>query len=298
MKRMNNNNATYPQIPCDLCQSKEAIEVPHSTEYTGKFPFYICKKCGLVQSKNRKSSEENLNLWNNKIYTKKELTKETYTSNNPWITARITFVSEFANQKLGLKDKKICDIGAGEGLFLKLCKEKGAKVFGIEPSRDNCNMLDKMGIPNFCGSIEEYDGKELFDIVAIMWTLENTPDPNKMLEKAYKMLKPSGYLVYSAGSRILVPFKKPLDMFLQPIQHTIHPFWFSFNTLRSLLSKNGLRVVYQNSYIDNDILCVIAQKSTEKKILPGDDYKEVSDFFDRWYKETQHYKENKSKDYR
>lgn len=311
------------QSHCDLCNSKESVEVPYSRIYTGKFPFYICKNCGLIHSKNRKTTKENLDTWDKKLYTTKELTKDTYTSNNPWIKARITFTNEFTNDKLNLKDKNVCDIGAGEGLFLKMCKEKGAKVFGIEPSRNNCNLLDKMNIPNFCGSIEEfqeskiselqkqkflkYDEKEFskkrelfacekaqalpqFDIVTIMWTLENTTDPNKMLEKAYKMLKPNGYLVYSAGSRILVPFKKPLNLFLAPIQHTTHPLWFSFNTLTSLLSKHGFKTVFYNSYIDNDILCVISQKVKEKKILKGDNYKEVADFFERWHKESAHYR--------
>jgi SAM-dependent methyltransferase len=285
------NEKTDKTTPCDICSSTEAVEVPHSREYTGKYPFYICKNCGLVHSKNRKTTQETVDSWNNKVYTTKNLTKKTYTSNNPWIKARITFVCEFADDKLSLKNKEVCDIGAGQGTFLKMCMDKGAKVFGIEPSKNNCNILASMNIPSYCGSIEGYNDKnKKFDIVTIMWTLENTPDPNKMLEQAYDMLKPDGYLVYAAGSRILVPFKKPLQMFLQPMQHDTHPLWFSFNTLKSILSKQGFKVIHYNSYVDNDILCVISQKTKEKKVLKGDDYKEVENFFERWHKENMYYR--------
>ena len=33
----------------------------------------------------------------------------------------------------------------------------GADVFGVEPSKINCEMIDKLGFKNFVGAAEDYD---------------------------------------------------------------------------------------------------------------------------------------------
>ena len=44
----------------------------------------------------------------------------TFTAVRPAIKARLMNVVETINQELGLENKYLCDIGAGEGVFLTL----------------------------------------------------------------------------------------------------------------------------------------------------------------------------------
>ena len=282
----------YEEFPCDLCGSKDAVEVPKARDYTNNQPVHICKHCGFVYVKLRRSAEEIAKTWS------EELFGSDYTARIPAVKARQVYVADFIDVNIGLKGKEVCDVGTGEGQFLEIIrKEYGAEVFGIEPSKSNCAKLTKLGIRNFNGTIENYlagaknkDYKA--DIVTIMWTLENCRSCRDMLKGAYQILKDNGHIVVATGSRVLVPFKKPLTLYFGNEPVDTHAFRFSANTLKGILAVCGFETIYISRYIDSDVLCVIAGKASLKKKIKweGDDFKKVYDFFERWHKETLFYK--------
>ena len=94
-----------------------------------------------------------------------------------------------------------------------------------------------------------------------MWTLENSAEPNEMLRISGNILKDNGFIVISTGSRILVPFKKPLHYYVGDSALDTHPTRYSKNTLSLILQKNGFKVYFVNRYIDQDWLCIIAKKT-------------------------------------
>ncbi|MDD5120706.1 MAG: methyltransferase domain-containing protein [Candidatus Omnitrophica bacterium] len=280
----------FDRFPCDICGSSDAVEVPFARFYTGNQPIHICKECGFVYVRDRRSSLEIANSWSNEIFGKG------YTAHIPAVKARQVYVADFIDKNIGLKNKKVSEIGAGEGQFLDIIrKEYGACVFGIEPSGMNCKILSRLKIPYFQGTIEDYGAahkKNQSDIVALLWTLENCLSCKDMLFGARKILSPNGYVVIATGSRILVPFKKPLGKYLSKNPSDTHSFRFSAQSLRGLLSATGFKVVFENSYIDSDILCIIARKGkmSKKNIWRKDNYLDVVDFFRRWHKESLFYK--------
>ncbi|MBI4135766.1 methyltransferase domain-containing protein [Candidatus Uhrbacteria bacterium] len=283
------------EFPCDLCGAVDAIEVPHARKYTENQPIHICTRCGFVYVKQRRSAKAIADTWANEWYKNKE---HGYTSQIPAVKARLTYVADFINSHIPLQGKEVCDIGAGEGDFLKMIRDEyGARVFGIEPSHDNCARLTKMGMPNFDGTIEEYittgqSKNYQADVVTIVWTLENCVSCRDMLSAAYSIVKDRGYVVVATGSRILVPFKKPLSYYLDPNFVDTHCFRFSANTLRGMLAVSGFEATHINRYIDSDWLCVIAKKRPvgTQILWEKDDYKKVADFFERWHKETEFYR--------
>lgn len=285
------NQSGYEEFPCDICGNTEAVEVPHARKYTNGQPIHICKRCGFVYVKLRRSAEEIANTWSNKIFG------EGYTARIPAVKARQVYVAEFVDISIGLKGKRVCDIGAGEGQFLEIVREEyGAKAFGIEASEANCVKLAKQGIAHFNGTIEAYcenNKNNLYkaDIVTIMWTLENCRSCRDMLAGAYGILVDNGYVVVATGSRILVPFKKPLNLYFGRFPADTHAFRFSANTLRGILAVCGFEVAYVNNYLDSDVLCIIARKVVPKKknSFESDDYKKVYNFFERWHQETAFY---------
>jgi 2-polyprenyl-3-methyl-5-hydroxy-6-metoxy-1,4-benzoquinol methylase len=271
------------EAPCDLCGTTEAFEVPHAREYTGGQPVHICARCGFVYVKRRRSADEIAATWSEEIFG------EGYTARIPAVVGRLTQVVEAAQTELGLEGKDVCEIGAGEGEFLELARARGARVFGIEPSEANCGLMRDRGIRCFAGTIERYEEsggeRTAFDLVAILWTLENCRDCRRMLAGAHNLLRPGGHVLVATGSRLLVPFKKPLWSYFSANPADTHAFRFSANTLRKALAVSGFRPGYVNRYLDSDVLLVIGEQA-EASDWEGDDPLAVYSFFERWHADT------------
>lgn len=262
---------------CDLCGSSEAIEVPFAREYTGNQPIHICCGCGFVFVRARRSARAIADSWSG-------LFDGVYAPQSPAVLARLTYVAETMRQRIRPAGKSVCDIGAGDGSFLEMMRAMCARPFGIEPSAAN-ERLRSLDIPHFAGTIEEFPGG-LFDIVTILWTLENCSSCIDMLRAARRMLKPDGHLVVATGSRIKVPFKKPLHCYLGKNPADTHAFRFSANTLHRALNCAGFRLNYMNHYFDSDVLLVIGTPSTPiEPFAFGDHRDSVADFFARWHRD-------------
>ena len=284
--------ALYTDHPCDLCGLDDPIEIPSARFYTGNQPIHVCGGCGFVYVRARRSSEEIARVWSEEIYG------DVYTAvKNPAVMARQTFVAEFLALKIDIAGKKVCDVGAGEGLFLTYLKDRySIEPFGIEPSPSNCARLRRLGIPSFTGTIEQFvaspEGATYRpDVVTIMWTLENCVSCMAMLRGAAALLPDGAHIVVATGSRILVPFKKPLFTYLSRNPADSHCFRFSANSLQTALALAGFRIVETSRYLDSDILCMIAQKvpATEEVRVRKDHPLEVLSFFERWHQDSLHY---------
>mgnify|MGYP001424128623 CR=1 FL=1 len=288
------NKGEYSDFPCDVCGSTKTIEVPNIREYTNGQVIHICKKCGFIYVIKRRSFDKIAEIWSKDLFGK----NKKYTAKSPLMLARHTYVAQFMESKIGINGKSVFDIGAGEGQFLSILKEQyNSKVFGIEPSDNNCTLMDGIDINNFIGTAEDYlesdDSKNnKADFVTILWTLEASTNPKELLNTAHEILNDGGRVVIGTGSRVLVPFSKPLYLYFSTNPVDSHPSRFSFNTLSSLLKVCGFEVEHVNPYL-NDILtmCVIAKKVEKKENVEiiGDDYEAVKDYFIRWQEDTKHY---------
>ena len=274
---------------CDLCGGSDAAEIAVARGYTGGRPIHVCRGCGFVYVRERRAAARIADDWSDELYG------AGYTARIPAVRARQVYVAEFAHSAIGLRGKTICDIGGGEGQFLEIVRgpDYGADVFAIEPSQENCRSMKAAGIDCFAGTIEQFVASpeardRRFDVVTIMWTLENCQSCRAMLNAAHELLVDGGHVVIATGSRILVPFKKPLHYYIGDNPTDTHAFRFSTNTLAGLLAVSGFRQELVNRYIDSDILCVLGRKSSRDEHIPwrGDDWRDVVDFFERWDRET------------
>ena len=98
-----------------------------------------------------------------------------------------------------LKDKRLLDVGCGDGVDLALLAERGVKVFGIDPSTE---FLKKAQENNPTGIFKEGVGEALpaedasFDIVVSKWAMQTSHDVPHVLAEIARVLKPEGTLLF------------------------------------------------------------------------------------------------------
>lgn len=280
------NYEGYRTYACDICGEEETLEVPHAREYTNGQAIHICKGCGFVYVKERRSHKAVADIWSNQLFG------EVYTSATPLVQSRHIYVAEFLDQQIGLRDKLVLDVGAGEGNFLRTVRDLyGAKVFGVEPSLENCKKLDGLGIDNYCGTLEEFygSGRNLQpDVATMMWTLENSVNPRSMLDYCHSILKPDSHILIATGSRIMVPYSKLLNLYLSKHPVDIHPSRFSRNSLENILRVSGFEPTF-NRYEGDTLLLALGLKNrtTGKQQLRIDEPTKVAEFFEKWHEITE-----------
>ena len=292
------NTDTFALYPCDLCTSQDLAEIPAAPHYMDGRPLHVCNACGFVQAAYRRTPEALQRMWAEEIYRANDarISDKTYTARIPAVVARQTFVVEFLAEHLDIKGKSICEIGAGEGQFLEMLRVPrfDMDTFAIEPSKENCMILNSLQIKNFAGTMEDYSAlsnREQFDIASLIWTLENCQSASGVLAATHDIVKPGGHLVVATGSRILMPFKKPLQYYLGS-NVDVHPYHFSANALTSLMHQAGFKVTAHNRFIDSDYLVLIGKRveNIDDLTMPTDNSAEIIQFFERWHNETQaHY---------
>lgn len=170
---------------CCLCRSELHVLIKNiSDPETGHcFSVLRCTKCGLKVTYPHPEKIGN--------YYKKD-----YHGGRHGFSATIRAKLRFKLvRKLhpGHAKRSLLDIGCGDGLFLFVAKEQGWDVAGTElfPDRHNYGGL------NVVQSIDEISKSTLFDVITLWHSLEHMHDPEWVLNKIKKYLKPGGILIIS-----------------------------------------------------------------------------------------------------
>lgn len=263
--------------PCDLCGTTDSLDIPGDP--SGKIR--ICKGCGLVHVKERRSLSEVAAAWSD-IYKNRG-----YDPEWPGVKARLFYVAEWLDQTIGLRGKSVLDIGAGNGQFLAYCHDRGADPIGLDPDHGNVAKINARGITCIDGwaADDKLAPEGQFDIVTLNWTLENTADCLAVLRYAKRCLAPGGHVVVSTGSRILMPFKKSLRFYLpQAIDypHDTHCYRWSDNSIKRAFQSAGLGYKKGwNDYFNRDEMICVAVHGGETAET-NDDPQLVKEFFQDW----------------
>ena len=262
---------------CDLCGETGSLATPGDP--SGKIR--ICKGCGFVHVKERRSLAEVAAAWTD-IYK-----SGGYDPECPGVKARLFYVAEWLDQTVGLRGKSVLDIGAGNGQFLAYCRDRGADPIGLDPDRDNVAKINARGITCIDGwaSDDRLAPNGQFDLVTLNWTLENTADCLAVLRYAKRCLAPGGHVVVSTGSRILTPFKKPLSSYL-PLDpnypHDTHCFRWSLHSLNYAAGLCHLAPWTRNDFYQRDEMLHAFVAAPGISGWPHDSPNEVEDHFRRW----------------
>lgn len=110
-----------------------------------------------------------------------------------------------------VKNKKILDIGCGTGIYAKILVRKGAKVKGIDISKEMIKIARKENpkIEFKIGNAEKlpYKNKE-FDIVLAALVMEHFSRWDRLLKEIKRVLKNKGLFLFSIGNPVIDALKK------------------------------------------------------------------------------------------
>jgi SAM-dependent methyltransferase len=206
------------------------------------FAIVECKKCHFKFT-NPRPSERNVGK-----YYQSEAYISHSNSKKGWINRAYHLVRMYTlRQKLSLinslvkNNKTILDIGCGTGMFLKICKQNGWQVAGVEPDPGARNQAKEL----VQSSVEEdillaYDGK-VFDVITMWHVLEHVHELEKVIIKLQKLLAPEGTIV------VAVPNCESLDAKIYQEKWAAydvprHLYHFSPNSIKTLFKKYKLKV--------------------------------------------------------
>ena len=91
----------------------------------------------------------------------------------------------------------LLDVGCGGGLFLRLLRERGHKVLGLDFSMEAALTAWNVNrVPAMCGTLSKPPFRPAaFSVITMFHLLEHLYDPAGYVEEAYKLLAPDGRLV-------------------------------------------------------------------------------------------------------
>jgi len=146
----------------------------------------------------------------------------------------------FEMLKPAMVNRKVLDFGCGAAGFLRKAQSLAAEVVGVELER---RVLEYWGDSiALHGGLEDVGGG--YDLITAFHVVEHLPDPRAMLGELATRLKDQGRLVIevpSSEDALLTLYES--DAFQRFTYWSQHLFLFNAETLRSLATQAGLRVV-------------------------------------------------------
>jgi SAM-dependent methyltransferase len=143
---------------------------------------------------------------------------------------------------------RLLDIGTAAGAFLAAARSREWQVEGCEPNRwlarwGSC----RYGIPIRTGELfDHYFTPQSFDVVTLWDVIEHTPDPARVIGTARELIRPGGLVVVNypdSGSWIARALGRRW-----PFLSSVHLYYFTRETMKSLLKRHGFEVVEMRAH--------------------------------------------------
>jgi 2-polyprenyl-6-hydroxyphenyl methylase/3-demethylubiquinone-9 3-methyltransferase len=116
---------------------------------------------------------------------------------------------DFINDRVGLKGKKVLDVGCGGGILAESMAALGAQVTGIDMGEAPLAVarlhLKESGLHvEYRHTTAEELAEEMpgaFDVITCMEMLEHVPGPSSVVNACARLAKPSGHVFFSTINR-------------------------------------------------------------------------------------------------
>lgn len=148
-------------------------------------------------------------------------------------------------------DTKVFDVGCTDGFFAKVLKEeKNCEVIGLELDHYLAERAKRYCREVFTGDLETVEPKvkeNYFDYIVFGDVLEHLKDPQKILEKYQKFLKPNGRIIISLPNIAFIKIR--LGLLFGKFNYTkveildeTHLRFYTKYSARKMIETAGLKV--------------------------------------------------------
>jgi SAM-dependent methyltransferase len=229
------------EVDCALCGgSRRRLEFRD-----GPYSVVTCADCDLTYVTPRPSDDELIARVYDEGYWRSQAARDRgytdYRADEPFYLATYERRARAIEAAMPAKGR-VLDVGCAAGYFLRVMRERGWDVAGIEPSDTiRATAQAALGAERVRGGTLGAAGyaTESFDLITVWDVLEHVPDPVALLRECARLLRRDGRLVIetqdrrSAAARVL---GRRWHHYKQP-EHLFH---FHRGTLRRALEHAGL----------------------------------------------------------
>ncbi|MGH7245698.1 MAG: class I SAM-dependent methyltransferase, partial [Candidatus Levyibacteriota bacterium] len=148
---------------------------------------------------------------------------------------RLDYIKTFINKKVN-----ILDIGCGNGVFMRIAKENGFSVAGMDMAKAIVTTLQKKGFTMF-DDLKKIPNNS-FDLITLFDVIEHVPNPKKFINDIRSKLKSTGVLCLTTpNSRGMTA--NILPFVLLKTTTSDHPVLYNPTSLQSLLKREKFSIV-------------------------------------------------------
>jgi len=201
-----------------------------------------CDNCGLLVLDNA-SGYSDLSRLEKSSHTSAPAITDQYAEKQILQIPDYANIADFIAAEIGAA-ANILEIGSNTGAFLNYLKTRGFKAVGLEPNKNAADYAAQ----KFCHSLINSDLKSAefndseFDAAIMLHVIEHLKNPNIELSEIRRILRPGGLLVIETPSFDSLIFKI-LKHRERSIRCKGHLFFFTPETLKKLLIKNGFEIL-------------------------------------------------------
>jgi SAM-dependent methyltransferase len=153
----------------------------------------------------------------------------------------------FLSSRVVARPRRLLDIGAHAGRFLRMAQADGWEAEGLElNARTAAFARQATGAAVHFGNVHNFDpAGRRFDAVTLTDVLEHVPDPLSILRRVHDLLADGGWIAVKVPNAPSQRLKETLRGKLQPryrpriADNLVHVNHFSANSLRLALSRAG-----------------------------------------------------------
>lgn len=233
------------------------------------FDVIECQVCGYTHIVPLQDKKEYANYYEEEFYLSQTDYIKNHTEDLDWWSIEHNEKYDLFDELLSECDtnKRILDIGSGPGYFLKVGKDRGWDVKGIEPGKPAYIFAtEKLGLNviNDFFSSKNYRDFGLFNVVHMNNVLEHVHEPKALLSLAYEIVESGGVICitvpndYNPLQKVVVDHLEKEPWWVVPKDHINY---FNCNSLSRLIEEAGFKIVYTT-----------ASFPLEFFLLMGDDY--------------------------
>lgn len=241
------------EVLCPVCRGPNFELLSEKDRYGLPLAVVICKQCGLIQSNPRMdvaSYAEFYNLEYRRLYGGTSGPTDGFFQHEVEKGQSIfQYIKE--NNLLPERGKLIVEVGCGAGGVLKVFKDAGYHVMGVDLGAEYVEYGRKQhGLDLFVGTFADMVLDSAPDCVIYADVLEHILDPNSELALLKTKIHAKTLVFISMPSvKGLIQLNPTYRMdFLRLLQNA-HVWHFTLRSLNNLMSVNGYRLVAGNERI-------------------------------------------------